>query len=338
MIMPANDSLMVSWFDKYGAFVDYWAVQAQKYNAETLVIGSELKELVATQRIAQDSLLDLEFHNFYDWQDKRNRLLLNYQDSLQRRHLWVRGDSNFTSLDQFLEEKGTRNKRWAKTIYFRDLKSRLKKINDRRALIDGHWRSLISRTKNVFSGRLTYAANFDNYSRVGFWDALDDIGVNAYFRLRSPEIVDSITLEEEMKESWTHVFSDLDTFSMNNKLKKPVLFTELGYTYKDKCTMAPWAHDEFSVIEHGDTNSLVVWYEQKENYMESTLALRALRSCLKERNGKGTELRGLLYWKLSTSAEHKEFEDFLLFVGPESKDSSITELVGIKHDYYERRN
>ncbi len=338
MIMPSNDSLINSWFDKYGAFADYWAVQAQKYDVETLVIGSELKELVATEEIAEDSLLNLEFHHFYDWQDKRNRLLSNYQDSLKRRHLWVRGDSNFSSLDEFLVEKSARNKRWAETIYFRDVKSPVKNVNDRRRLIDTHWRSLISQTRGVFEGRLTYAANFDNYKRVAFWDDLDDVGINAYFRLRSPEIIDSVTIEEEMRENWSRVFSDLDTFSMNNKLKKSILFTELGYTYKDKCTMAPWAHDEFSVIEHGDTNSLVIWYEQKENYRERSLALRALRTCLKERSGDGVELRGLLYWKLSTFAEHKKFEDFLLFVGPESRDLSIAELVGIKNDYYERRN
>jgi hypothetical protein len=45
------------------------------------------------------------------------------------------------------------------------------------------WRRVIAAVRGVTSARLTYAANFDAYQRVAFWDALDAIGIQAYFPL-----------------------------------------------------------------------------------------------------------------------------------------------------------
>src|SRR3954453_877867 len=48
---------------------------------------------------------------------------------------------------------------------------------------EGRWRALIAEVRAHFSGELTYAANYDEFSRVPFWDALDYIGIDAYFGL-----------------------------------------------------------------------------------------------------------------------------------------------------------
>ena len=45
------------------------------------------------------------------------------------------------------------------------------------------WRRIVSEVRRVYSGRLTYAANWDRLDRVPFWDAGDWIGVQAYFPL-----------------------------------------------------------------------------------------------------------------------------------------------------------
>ena len=46
------------------------------------------------------------------------------------------------------------------------------------------WRNLIQKIRSVYHGQLTYAANFtEEYKQVQFWDALDFIGVQAYFPL-----------------------------------------------------------------------------------------------------------------------------------------------------------
>ncbi len=45
------------------------------------------------------------------------------------------------------------------------------------------WISLIAEIRKVYKGKLTYAANWDEYNEISFWDKLDFIGINAYFPL-----------------------------------------------------------------------------------------------------------------------------------------------------------
>ena len=50
------------------------------------------------------------------------------------------------------------------------------------------WRQLIHDVRQVYDGPVTYAAHWDKeFSRIAFWDALDVIGINAYFPLDAPE-------------------------------------------------------------------------------------------------------------------------------------------------------
>ena len=44
-----------------------------------------------------------------------------------------------------------------------------------------YWLKLITEIKQVYKGKLTYAANWDEYKRVSFWRTLDFIGVDGYF-------------------------------------------------------------------------------------------------------------------------------------------------------------
>ena len=45
------------------------------------------------------------------------------------------------------------------------------------------WNELILKIKKLYKGKLTYAANWDEYKRIHFWNVLDYIGVDAYFPL-----------------------------------------------------------------------------------------------------------------------------------------------------------
>jgi hypothetical protein len=47
------------------------------------------------------------------------------------------------------------------------------------------WQQLIAGVKQRFGGLLTYAANYDEFTQVGFWQALDYIGVDGYWSLGS---------------------------------------------------------------------------------------------------------------------------------------------------------
>ncbi|WP_268123278.1 glycoside hydrolase family 113 [Roseivirga pacifica] len=100
---------------------------------------------------------------------------------------------------------------------------------------EADWRALIKKIRAVYSGQLTYAANFaDEYEEVSFWDELDFIGIQAYFPItdsHEPKI-------EDLNKSWDNHLSTLEKFS--NKYKKPVLFTEIGYKSTKNAGITPW--------------------------------------------------------------------------------------------------
>lgn len=96
------------------------------------------------------------------------------------------------------------------------------------------WSILIDSVRNIYSGQLTYAANWDEYKETPFWGKLDYIGVNAYFPLSKEE---NPTVEELVK-AWTPIKSELSTLSAQKG--KPVLFTEYGYRSVSGTTIKPW--------------------------------------------------------------------------------------------------
>ena len=100
-----------------------------------------------------------------------------------------------------------------------------------------YWQDLVDKVRNVFSGKLTYAANWDEYTRTPFWEKLDYIGVDAYFPL-SEESHPSL---EQMKLGWQPWKSKL--LALSEAKDKPVLFTEFGYRSMDYTAKKPWLVD-----------------------------------------------------------------------------------------------
>lgn len=85
------------------------------------------------------------------------------------------------------------------------------------------WSKLIGEIRKVYQGQLTYAANWDNYKEVPFWDELDLIGVDAYFPLvHTPE-----PTVAQVREAWEPIRQALHRQSL--RYQKPVLFAEYGY-------------------------------------------------------------------------------------------------------------
>ena len=96
------------------------------------------------------------------------------------------------------------------------------------------WQQLIKKIKKKYKGKLTYAANWDEYPRFPFWKELDYIGVDAYFPLSEEKTPDLKTLIQ----GWDKSYQELETFS--KKHKKPILFTEFGYRSVEYCADKPW--------------------------------------------------------------------------------------------------
>jgi len=99
-----------------------------------------------------------------------------------------------------------------------------------------YFEQLISEIRKVYSGQLTYAANWDEYASITFWDKLDFIGVNAYFPLSDKES----PTEEELRISWNEISLQLSKVSVD--VQKPILFTEFGYRSVKKAAEKPWEH------------------------------------------------------------------------------------------------
>jgi hypothetical protein len=99
---------------------------------------------------------------------------------------------------------------------------------------EAFWRSLIQKVRAKYKGKLIYAANWDEYPIVPFWDALDGVGINAYFPLvqkDTPSVKDLCT-------AWKPIFDNIKSFQ--KKVKKPIVFTEYGYLSVDGCAYNSW--------------------------------------------------------------------------------------------------
>lgn len=97
-----------------------------------------------------------------------------------------------------------------------------------------YWEETIAAVRAVYSGPLVYAANWDEYPRVAFWDLLDYVGIDAYFPLssaRTPAV-------EELLAAWGPWRATLGAWQ--GRIGKPVLFTEVGYRSVDHAAKEPW--------------------------------------------------------------------------------------------------
>jgi hypothetical protein len=107
------------------------------------------------------------------------------------------------------------------------------------------WRRVIRAVRSRFSGRLTYGATgADAWTRVRFWDALDVIGIDAYFPLSNR----GTPGKAEIVRRWSRF---TDRFGVTHRYlrrmgelarrrRKPIIFTELGYPSAAHALSAPW--------------------------------------------------------------------------------------------------
>lgn len=96
------------------------------------------------------------------------------------------------------------------------------------------WRDLISGLRGRYSGQLTYAANWDEYESVAFWDLLDYVGIDFYFPLTD----DRNATEAQMEAALENIGGDLESFSLSQG--KPFLITEIGYRNIDGTNTRPY--------------------------------------------------------------------------------------------------
>jgi hypothetical protein len=99
------------------------------------------------------------------------------------------------------------------------------------------WTRVIAAVREHYDGPLTYAANYDEYTRIGFWKELDLIGIDAYWPLTDRPTENTA----QLSRAWKPISEELAAFS--RRQDRRILFTEAGYVSQRGSTTAPYAWD-----------------------------------------------------------------------------------------------
>ncbi len=97
---------------------------------------------------------------------------------------------------------------------------------------------IIDAVREVYSGTLTYAANWDDAQHTTIWGKLDVIGVNAFFPLT--ERADASV--QELSAGGRRVAKQMADLA--NGWQLPIVFTEVGYTNRPDPAVKPWEWPE----------------------------------------------------------------------------------------------
>jgi hypothetical protein len=117
-----------------------------------------------------------------------------------------------------------------------------------------NWLNVISDVKSIYSGKLTYSANWGSpaiQTPCGFWSSLDYIGIDAYYPLVQSQSDPSLSA---LQAAWTTQANSIGSWwnSLPASQQKPVLFTEVGYTSQQGTNTAPYNSSESSVVDNSD--------------------------------------------------------------------------------------
>lgn len=108
----------------------------------------------------------------------------------------------------------------------------------------GRWLELVERVRmRAPEMELLYSANWDHYEVVSFWDAVDVVGLTAYWELTrdfDPSIAD-------LRFAWTPIRHTLLDWS--RRIGRPFVFTEVGYPSLDGGAAWPWDETRKALVD-----------------------------------------------------------------------------------------
>lgn len=104
------------------------------------------------------------------------------------------------------------------------------------------WKALIDAVRKQYRGKLVYSANWDHYAPVSFWNLVDVVGLTAYYKIAET----ANAREEEMAAAWRGIRAKLLAWS--RKIRRPFIFTEVGYPSITGCAIYPWDYTRRTAI------------------------------------------------------------------------------------------
>lgn len=127
------------------------------------------------------------------------------------------------------------------------------------------WRQLVADVRVRFRGQITYAANWDReFAEIGWWDAVDAIGVDAFWPLLEPSGIvdgnakDATARSAESREAQrserlrTRLIEIREHLAaVSERWQRPVLLTEIGYRSARDGAVRPW---EWHADDPGDAD------------------------------------------------------------------------------------
>jgi hypothetical protein len=109
------------------------------------------------------------------------------------------------------------------------------------------WRSSVAGIRSLYSGSLVYAANHSGEEvSLSWWDAVDFIGVDAYYPLAS----NANPTQRDLMAAWKPRLEQLAALAA--KWKKPVILTEIGYRSLDGAAAQPWNWQISGTVDLGE--------------------------------------------------------------------------------------
>ena len=99
------------------------------------------------------------------------------------------------------------------------------------------WRSVANDVRIHYSGPITYAVNHGGEQTISWWDAVDYIGIDAYYALTGSYN----PTPAELAAAWTSRANSIESWRNSYWPGKQIIFTEVGYSSYDGANRQPWA-------------------------------------------------------------------------------------------------
>jgi hypothetical protein len=122
------------------------------------------------------------------------------------------------------------------------------------------WTRTINAVRKIYKGQITYSSNWDNYTQVPFWNQLDLIGMNSYWKLGH----DKNASVNEIMDNWRQIQRDVLAFT--SRQGKPLLFLEVGWCSIENAASEPWDYTQSNLAIDLDLQKRLyegffkVWY------------------------------------------------------------------------------
>jgi len=100
------------------------------------------------------------------------------------------------------------------------------------------WLELIAAVRDVYSGQITYASNWDETARVPFWSELDAVGVQMFAPLTDIEQPSY----EQLLEGAARRLDEFEALAIEADL--PLVLTEVGYANHPRAAAEPFTWPE----------------------------------------------------------------------------------------------